>query len=296
MLINQANLTATQIGFRTIFAQALEAFSVPEIEQLAMSVPSTSAKEQYKWVGALPVMKEWLSDAAFEKLNALSWEIVNKTWQAGLEVDREDLEDDNLRLLTPASQTLAQEAKRHPLALLADLLNNGFTAKGYDGQYFFDTDHKDADETAQANAITTALSATSYGTLRAAMRNIKDYKGRPLNIMPTHLVTGPALEATAKKIVSQELTGNGESNVNFGTAKLITTPYITSATAWFLLDLSRAIKPLVLQTRRSPEFAAQDQPDDEQAFMRKKYRYSVTARYNAGYGLWQLAAGSTGAS
>ncbi|MEM5789001.1 MAG: Mu-like prophage major head subunit gpT family protein, partial [Syntrophobacteraceae bacterium] len=35
-----------------------------------------------------------------------------------------------------------------------------------------------------------------------------------------------------------------------------------------------------------------DRPDDNEAFMRKKFRYGVDDRKNVGYGLWQLAYGS----
>ncbi len=65
-----------------------------------------------------------------------------------------------------------------------------------------------------------------------------------------------------------------------------------SGTAWFLLDASREIKPLIFQSRREVEFVSKDRPDDESAFMRKKYIYGVDRRDNAGYGLWQLAYGS----
>jgi phage major head subunit gpT-like protein len=62
-----------------------------------------------------------------------------------------------------------------------------------------------------------------------------------------------------------------------------------AGTAWYVLDLSRAIKPLIFQKRRDYQFVAMDKPDDEAAFSRKEYRYGVDARVNAGYGLWQLA-------
>jgi phage major head subunit gpT-like protein len=65
-----------------------------------------------------------------------------------------------------------------------------------------------------------------------------------------------------------------------------------SGTAWFLLDASREIRPLIFQSRREVEFVSKDRPDDESAFMRKKYIYGVDRRDNAGYGLWQLAYGS----
>ncbi|MEM5787182.1 MAG: Mu-like prophage major head subunit gpT family protein, partial [Syntrophobacteraceae bacterium] len=65
-----------------------------------------------------------------------------------------------------------------------------------------------------------------------------------------------------------------------------------SGDPWFLLDLSRPIKPIILQIRKRPEFVAMDQPEDENVFMRKKYRYGVDDRKNVGFGLWQLAFGS----
>ncbi|RJP59038.1 MAG: hypothetical protein C4549_02825 [Deltaproteobacteria bacterium] len=65
-----------------------------------------------------------------------------------------------------------------------------------------------------------------------------------------------------------------------------------SGNPWFLMDLSRPIKPIILQTRKSPQFVALDQPGDHENFMRKKFLYGVDDRKNVGYGLWQLVYGS----
>ena len=66
-----------------------------------------------------------------------------------------------------------------------------------------------------------------------------------------------------------------------------------SGEPWFLVDLSRPIKPLILQRRRDVEFNALDDPNtNERAFMRKEYLYGVNDRKNVGFGLWQLAYGS----
>ena len=62
--------------------------------------------------------------------------------------------------------------------------------------------------------------------------------------------------------------------------------------AWFLLDTSRAIKPLIFQLRRNYKFVAQNKDTDENVFMRDEYIYGVDARCNVGFGLWQLAFGS----
>lgn len=62
-----------------------------------------------------------------------------------------------------------------------------------------------------------------------------------------------------------------------------------SSDAWFLLDVSKMVKPLIFQKRRDYQFTRMDAPNDEVVFSRKEYRYGVDARVNAGFGLWQLA-------
>ena len=59
--------------------------------------------------------------------------------------------------------------------------------------------------------------------------------------------------------------------------------------AWYLLDTTRAIRPIIWQERESYEFVQVTRHDDERVFMTDKYLYGVRARANAGYGLWQLA-------
>ena len=62
--------------------------------------------------------------------------------------------------------------------------------------------------------------------------------------------------------------------------------------AWYLLDVSRAIKPFIFQRRKDYKFTALNQDTDENVFMRKEYLYGMDARCNVGFGLWQLAFGS----
>jgi phage major head subunit gpT-like protein len=65
-----------------------------------------------------------------------------------------------------------------------------------------------------------------------------------------------------------------------------------AAAPWFLIDDTRAIKPLIYQVRRDYKFVSMDKEDDEGVFNRKQFRYGVDARSNVGFGLWQLAWGS----
>lgn len=62
-----------------------------------------------------------------------------------------------------------------------------------------------------------------------------------------------------------------------------------AGTPWYLLDVTRPIKPFIFQRRKDYSFCAMDQESDEAVFSRGHYRYGTEARVNAGFGLWQLA-------
>lgn len=59
--------------------------------------------------------------------------------------------------------------------------------------------------------------------------------------------------------------------------------------AWYLIDATRAIKPLVFQDRKAVQFVSLTDPTSQNVFFQKKYIYGADARNNAGFGLWQLA-------
>lgn len=61
-----------------------------------------------------------------------------------------------------------------------------------------------------------------------------------------------------------------------------------SGPAWYLVDDSRVIKPIIYQSRKSFQLIRKDQATDDTVFMQGKAVYGVDGRCNAGYGLWQL--------
>ncbi len=65
-----------------------------------------------------------------------------------------------------------------------------------------------------------------------------------------------------------------------------------SGTPWFLLDVSRPIRPLILQVRKDFEFVSMTRTDDDHVFKNKEFLYGADARMNVGFGFWQMAWGS----
>jgi len=62
--------------------------------------------------------------------------------------------------------------------------------------------------------------------------------------------------------------------------------------AWYLLDTSRVIKPLIFQERMPYELQQMTDSSNPEVFKNDNFLYGVRGRGNAGYGLWQLAFGS----
>ena len=295
MIVNQAALQGIYRGFKTIFNKALGS-AQSLYQRVATVVPSSTKVEEYKWLGKLPRMREWIGDRVIQNLGAYEYTIKNKDWEATVGVDRNDIEDDTIGIYTPLIESLSDSAAKHPDELLFKLFHLGFTEKCYDGQPFFADEHKDGKEAAQSNKAVKKLSHTTYAAARTAMMSLMDDQGEPLNIVPNLLVVSPANEEMGRKILVSETLSNGETNTWKGTAELLMVPWLAgNPDEWFLLDTSKPVKPFIFQRRKPPQFIAMDSLDDQNVFMKKEFLYGADSRDNAGYGLWQLAYGSTGA-
>ena len=73
-------------------------------------------------------------------------------------------------------------------------------------------------------------------------------------------------------------------------------PRITTSTYWFLHVANRPLKPFIFQERKPPVFMSQTDMNNDDVFNKALYKFGAEARGNAGYGLWQLSYGSTGAA
>jgi phage major head subunit gpT-like protein len=223
MIINSGNLRTLGVAFNAAFKTGL---GMAESRRgiVSTEVPSTTGKEEYGWLGKFPSMREWVGDRVINNLKTYDYSIKNKDFEATVEVDRNDIEDDNIGVYTPMFQEMGISAVQHPDSLVFQMLKAGFATLCYDGQFFFDTDHPVLD----ANGVEQSVANTDGG----------------------------------------------------------------AGTPWFLIDDSRALKPVIFQNRKKAQFVSLDRPDDPNVFNRKKFIHGVDARYNVGFGFWQMAWGS----
>lgn len=299
MLVNKSTISAVFLSLKTTFMNAFDG-APSQWELTAMLVPSGSGQNDYTWLSNFPKMRKWIGDKVIKALEAFKYTVVNDDWEATVEVDRNDIEDDNLGIYAPQAQMAGYSARQLPDEIVSDLKNNAFANTCYDGQYFYDTDHSVAGAsvsnkgTAALSAATAAAAAASYGAARTAIMSVKDDEGRPLGLVPDVLEVPPALEITGKRLVEMDRLTDDSPNPYKGTARLVVNPRLTSTTAWFLHCTSMPVKPFVYQERKAPNFVEQTDAQNDNVFMRKKFRFGAEARAAGGYAFWQMSYGSTG--
>jgi phage major head subunit gpT-like protein len=297
MIISSETLNGLRRSFRVLSMEGVEG-AAPRWNMIAMEVPSAADANNYGWLVALPGMIEWLGERQIKNLEDYTYSIKNKDFEATIGVPRNAIADDTIGVYAPMFKAFGEAVAYSPDELVFALLPNGFTEKAYDGKNFFDTTHK-VGKTTVSNTGTGKLTATRFETVLADMQKQKKENGQPLRAFMGEgdraplLVIGPSGRATAAKIVGSKTITGGDDNPNYGAAKVMVIPEILDD-AWFLLDVSRQVKPFILQRRTQPTFVAMDNPDDANVFNKKVFQYGWDDRKNAGYAFWQYAYGSTG--
>ena len=299
MIVNRANLEELFFNLKKTYDRSWEDTNNQWMD-VATLIQSSTGENRYKWLSNFPRMREWIDEKSIKAFEGASYSIVNRDWEATVEVDRNDIMDDNLGIYAPQARMAGYSAKRFPDEIVFSLINNGFNQKGYDGKNFFATDHqvggRDVSNMGtKALAIDTLANArASFGAARTAMLKQLDEEDRPIGVMPNLLVVPPALVDTAMGLMTSERLEDGKVNIYKGAAKVLMSAWLTSDTAWFLLDTMKPIKPFIYQERTKPMFVQQTDMDSDSVFLRKKYRFGVECRANGGYGWWQMAWASNG--
>ena len=264
-------------------------------DQIATIIHSDKDTEQYAWLGALPGVREFLDERKSQDLTAYSYAIKNKTWESTISVERAALEDDLYGQIPLRIKQMAMSAKQHLDSLTFGVLASGFTTPCYDGQPFFGTHNQGG---AQSNKGTDSLTSAGLQTAVTAMMRYTDDQGKVAGVNPDLLVVSPELYWEARTLLESTyfpdplVTANQALGINplMGSLKLLTSPYLSSTSNWYIMDTKRIVRPVVLQMRKDFEFTALD--DEENAFMRDTFMYGVRARYNCGFGDWRGAYGS----
>lgn len=301
------NTGLVERGLRSEFFQRF-AGTTTYWQDLCTRVQSNTAEEKYRFLGSLPQLREMVDGRRPQGLLAESYDGKNLKYEATIEVDRDEIDDDQTGQIRMRVNELAEAAATHKDFLVEALLNHGedVDALGYDGLPFFSDSHVSGDSGTQSNKLTSeAAAADAMPTVAefraalsgaiAAMVAFKDDRGNPIRIPPNpagfRVVVPPAMMFTAFEALGLPLAPSDSNPVannilrNAGT--VITYPGITG-TRFFLLKTDAAVRPFIFQDRSPVEFRAVAEGSAEE-FKREKYLYGVRARYAFLYARWYYA-------
>lgn len=291
MLITRTSIQALQVGFRSDFDAAWRS-TANWSDRIATTVPSTTRTNTYGWMARLMAMRKWVGPRIIQNLKSHAYQLENEPYENTVGVDKDDIEDDQLGVYKPLFGELGRVGKKWPDQTLKTALQAGTTNLGFDGVAFFASTHPLNPAGNQTNNFTgTALTATNFAAVRAAMMGYTGEDGEPLGVNPGLLVVPPQLGDTGHTICTAEFGASGASNVQRQQADVLVVPELANAaTTWYLMDVSSPIKPLIWQLRKAIQLAQLTEVTDTNVFMIKQFLYGLEGRGVAGYGPWFLAA------
>lgn len=272
---------------------------------------SNNAVNVYDLLVQLPTMQKFGGQIKKQNLVRAQHRIENAEFEATIAVKQADIERDNIGTYKNKFEMLGIAARKRPDRYLAELMIAGFTTLDYTGTAFFADDKPHIPGVIDAgtfdNKMTEKPSAGSWEKAKQMMGNILDANGEPMGLGGKKLVVcSTKWESTFRRILNAELimqvdgdAGAAVTNIYKGDAELLVFPHLNMAARedkWFVLDVGWPLRAFIDQREVEPKFYAQDDPNTHKdAFDEHVFKYQVYARGEVGFGLPQLAIGSTGA-
>ena len=281
---------------------------VPQVSNL---FTSDQESEIYKWLGQSPQMREWIGGRQAKGFATEGVTIVNKEFEATLEVLVKEMRRDKTGQVMVRVRELAQRTNSHWAKLLSQLIIAGESAVCYDGQFFFDTDHSEGDSGTQSNDLTldvTTPTAPSAGAAEEAILKcmqailgFKDNQGEPLNenareflVMTPITLMNSVASAIGASVIVDGSTSRTNTILTLGTLGGFTVRMAANARlSWTdklaVFRTDSETKAFIRQEEEAVSVSAIAE-GSELEFTQNKHQYGVKASRNVGYGYWQRAA------
>jgi hypothetical protein len=221
----------------------------------------------------------------------------HKKYTKGFKVTEEMWEDDLYRIMNRKPAQLAVAAKRTAEYYAAQVFNNAFSTsyQGGDAKPLCSVSHPRSDGgTAQSNASATGitLNEDNLNTGLLAVDSVLDDRGMKIASEADIILVPRALRKTASILVDSDgrpETADNDKNYYRGLGlKVISWHYLTSSTAWFLIDSSQ--HQLNWFWRIQAEFK------QDNAFETGMALFKGRQRFSKGFSDWRGVWGSKGDS
>lgn len=219
---------------------------------------------------------------------------IHNEFAQGFMVERKFVDDEQYNVIEKMPKDLARAGRYKVETDACSIFNNAFVTNLYDGVPLISDAHPivastvacpglKSDGTALAvgktsNMIIGALTDTNLKNAMLKMRQTCDEAGKLVQYKADTLIVPPALEFTAHELINSTLkSGTSDNDINTlkGGLKVVVLDFLTSSTAWFLMDSKRAQLNFFWRVR--PEFKRDEDFDTLVAKYRGYMRYSLGA-------------------
>ena len=266
---------------------------------------SDQSSETYAMLGASPALREWIGGRQPNGLRGNNFTIINKHYEATLEVAVRDVRRDKTGQIMARVDEFADQSEIHWATLLAALIEAGESSVCYDGQYFFDTDHSEDASGVQSNSLTYAAATGTSPTkdemqlaiLQAisAILAFKNDKGQKMNpgatsftvLVPAtyYMIALAAVSDTLNIALSNNMNPNRLGSFNISVEMI---PDLTWTTKFVVVRNDSPILPFIRQ-EETPLVLKTKAEGSEFEFDNDAWQFGVDAWRAVGYGLWQRA-------
>lgn len=288
MELNRTNLTNMRTALNLRFKEGIEGYK-PLYQQLVM-VEGDIAHDaiEFPFIEQFDGMREWLGERQFKSLKTHKIRVVERRFENSISIPRRSIETDNWGMYNTTITKMGEGVEK-----LWDKLTIGALANPepwFDGLAFYVANRKyGTGKTAGTinNTAALALGFANFGTFFLQMSTMTGANGEPIDSRPTHLIVGPALEDTARIILTQDkykdAEGNEVLNPHKGKCQLIVHPLLKGdyANDWYLGKFDSVMKPLLLLKNKVGALVALDSETDENVFLRDEVVYGTSAYGNA---------------
>lgn len=312
----QFNLFISNIN--TMVGAVYSDATIPQYHQIiASTMPSTSEQTVYGWTGMLPKIRVWKGSRVVTRANPQTYTLVNQPYEHTLSIDRFRLDDDLMGIYYRQLPDQARQVRRAPDLWMRDLIEsiNDFTSAtvqaGFDGTPHWNTAHlinvynpslgtysNDVTGGQSIGGVTVGglFSPTALATIFEYMMRLKGEDNEPLGIYPDTVMVPPALMLEANltlversfappawATITSQVGAADNPLLRFGVKPLVNM-YLTSATKYYTLDTTKAIKPFLHQVREAPRAAMRVSETDPVVFDTHSYLWGWWGRMTPGWG------------
>ena len=293
MIITPASLQALHTQFSLAFNVARTSAPIWS-PKIVTQLSSNTKTNTYGFLEQTLKMRKWIGPRIAQNLSAKSHMIENEAFELTVELDRDDIEDDNLGMFQGVTIPMfgSAVAQDFDSRLAKHMQDNDLLA--FDGLPLFDDTHLIGSNTYD-NKGGAAFSADALEAAYNVMTGYVDEIGRPLMVRPNVLFHAPQLKRKVMQVLSAGtiatnaleasavVGASAPENVMQGWMTPVEVPqWGDTPKMWVIADTTKGIMPFVRQIRRPYNFVQKTDASDANVFFEKKYYYGTEGREGLG--------------